>query len=140
MSPCRFTLLEMQSLRRLVVPAIAVRPNISHPTPAFPFVTASLRNSAPHHFIQPHSNSTITMAATDATLRAFFQSPKFAVVGASTNTDKFGYKGQSCALLCSSLGSKLSGSFVGSAYADILSTLSGRGKLFWIHDHVADMQ
>ncbi|KAL2256997.1 hypothetical protein VTK26DRAFT_790 [Humicola hyalothermophila] len=32
------------------------------------------------------------MAATDATLRAFFQAPKFAVVGASTNTAKFGYK------------------------------------------------
>ncbi|KAL2134693.1 hypothetical protein VTI74DRAFT_11097 [Chaetomium olivicolor] len=32
------------------------------------------------------------MAATDATLRAFFQSPKYAVVGASTNTEKFGYK------------------------------------------------
>ena len=35
------------------------------------------------------------MAATDATLRAFFQSPKFAVVGASTNTAKYGYKGES---------------------------------------------
>lgn len=34
------------------------------------------------------------MAATNAALRAFFQSPKFAVVGASSNTDKFGYKGQ----------------------------------------------
>ncbi|KAL2267271.1 hypothetical protein VTJ83DRAFT_4548 [Remersonia thermophila] len=32
------------------------------------------------------------MAATDATLRAFFQSPKFAVVGASTNPEKFGFK------------------------------------------------
>ncbi|KAK4134493.1 NAD(P)-binding protein [Trichocladium antarcticum] len=32
------------------------------------------------------------MAATNAALRAFFQSPKFAVVGASSNTDKFGYK------------------------------------------------
>jgi predicted CoA-binding protein len=32
------------------------------------------------------------MASTDATLRAFFQAPKFAVVGASTNTEKFGYK------------------------------------------------
>ncbi|KAK3987190.1 CoA binding domain-containing protein [Cladorrhinum sp. PSN332] len=29
---------------------------------------------------------------TDATLRTFFQSPKFAVVGASTNPDKYGYK------------------------------------------------
>lgn len=35
------------------------------------------------------------MAATDATMRTFFLSPKFAVVGASTNTAKFGYKGQS---------------------------------------------
>ncbi|KAK4234914.1 CoA binding domain-containing protein [Achaetomium macrosporum] len=34
------------------------------------------------------------MAASDATLRDFFKSPKYAVVGASTNTDKFGYKGQ----------------------------------------------
>lgn len=33
------------------------------------------------------------MATTDATLRQFFTSPKFAVVGASTNTEKFGYKG-----------------------------------------------
>ncbi|KXX77241.1 Acetate--CoA ligase [ADP-forming] II subunit alpha [Madurella mycetomatis] len=32
------------------------------------------------------------MAATDATMRTFFLSPKFAVVGASTNTAKFGYK------------------------------------------------
>ncbi|KAL2121203.1 hypothetical protein VTJ04DRAFT_5230 [Mycothermus thermophilus] len=32
------------------------------------------------------------MATTDATLRQFFTSPKFAVVGASTNTEKFGYK------------------------------------------------
>lgn len=33
------------------------------------------------------------MASTEATLRAFFQAPKYAVVGASTNTEKFGYKG-----------------------------------------------
>lgn len=33
-----------------------------------------------------------TMAATDSTLKAFFQSPKYAVVGASTNTQKYGYK------------------------------------------------
>jgi hypothetical protein len=33
------------------------------------------------------------MASTDATLRAFFQAPKYAVVGASTNTEKYGYKG-----------------------------------------------
>ncbi|KAK1750901.1 CoA binding domain-containing protein [Echria macrotheca] len=32
------------------------------------------------------------MAATDATLRAFFQSPNFAVVGASNDTHKYGYK------------------------------------------------
>ncbi|KAK3319007.1 CoA binding domain-containing protein [Apodospora peruviana] len=32
------------------------------------------------------------MAATDATMRAFFTSPNFAVVGASTNPDKWGYK------------------------------------------------
>ncbi|GAB1319577.1 Acetate--CoA ligase [ADP-forming] II subunit alpha [Madurella fahalii] len=32
------------------------------------------------------------MAATDATMRTFFQSPKYAVVGASTNTAKFGHK------------------------------------------------
>ncbi len=35
------------------------------------------------------------MAATDATLKTFFQSPNFAVVGASTNTAKYGYKGGS---------------------------------------------
>jgi len=34
------------------------------------------------------------MAATDATLRMFFQSPNYAVVGASTNTQKFGFKGR----------------------------------------------
>ncbi|KAK4152328.1 CoA binding domain-containing protein [Chaetomidium leptoderma] len=32
------------------------------------------------------------MASTDATLRAFFQSARYAVVGASTNTEKYGYK------------------------------------------------
>ncbi|KAK3400042.1 CoA binding domain-containing protein [Sordaria brevicollis] len=32
------------------------------------------------------------MTVTDATAKAFFSSPKFAVVGASTNTEKFGYK------------------------------------------------
>ncbi|KAK4098320.1 NAD(P)-binding protein [Parathielavia hyrcaniae] len=32
------------------------------------------------------------MASTEATLRTFFQSPKYAVVGASTNTAKYGYK------------------------------------------------
>ncbi|KAH8899748.1 NAD(P)-binding protein [Thozetella sp. PMI_491] len=32
------------------------------------------------------------MAATDATLRAFFQSSRYAVVGASSNTQKFGHK------------------------------------------------
>ncbi|KAM7197288.1 acetate--CoA ligase II subunit alpha [Rhypophila sp. PSN 637] len=32
------------------------------------------------------------MAATDATMRTFFTSPNFAVVGASTNPDKWGYK------------------------------------------------
>ncbi|KAH6632339.1 CoA binding domain-containing protein [Chaetomium tenue] len=32
------------------------------------------------------------MASTDANLRAFFQASKFAVVGASTNTEKYGYK------------------------------------------------
>lgn len=33
------------------------------------------------------------MAATDVTLRTFFQSPKYAVVGASANQEKYGYKG-----------------------------------------------
>ncbi|KAL2166904.1 hypothetical protein VTG60DRAFT_2043 [Thermothelomyces hinnuleus] len=32
------------------------------------------------------------MASTEATLRSFFQASKYAVVGASTNTEKFGYK------------------------------------------------
>ncbi|KAG7287341.1 hypothetical protein NEMBOFW57_006850 [Staphylotrichum longicolle] len=32
------------------------------------------------------------MASSDSTLRAFFQAPKYAVVGASTNTQKYGYK------------------------------------------------
>jgi hypothetical protein len=34
------------------------------------------------------------MASNEASLRAFFQLPKYAVVGASTNTAKYGYKGQ----------------------------------------------
>ena len=33
------------------------------------------------------------MAATEATLRKFFQSPEYAVVGASINTQKYGFKG-----------------------------------------------
>ncbi|KAK0702071.1 CoA binding domain-containing protein [Lasiosphaeria miniovina] len=47
-----------------------------------------------HHHLDllARPSSTATMATTDATLRTFFQSPKFAVVGASTNPDKFGYK------------------------------------------------
>ncbi|KAK4244462.1 CoA binding domain-containing protein [Corynascus novoguineensis] len=32
------------------------------------------------------------MASTDAALRSFFQASRYAVVGASTNTAKFGYK------------------------------------------------
>lgn len=32
------------------------------------------------------------MASTDAQMKTFFQSSNFAVVGASTNTEKFGYK------------------------------------------------
>ena len=34
------------------------------------------------------------MASTDAQMKTFFQSSNFAVVGASTNTEKFGYKGK----------------------------------------------
>ncbi|KAK0636687.1 CoA binding domain-containing protein [Bombardia bombarda] len=36
--------------------------------------------------------STRTMAATDADMKTFFQSPNYAVVGASTNPSKFGHK------------------------------------------------
>jgi predicted CoA-binding protein len=43
------------------------------------------------------------MASTDATLRAFFQASKYAVVGASTNPDKYGYKGQLFLLPASAL-------------------------------------
>ncbi|KAK0614319.1 CoA binding domain-containing protein [Immersiella caudata] len=32
------------------------------------------------------------MSATETTLRTFFQSPNYAVVGASTNTQKYGFK------------------------------------------------
>jgi hypothetical protein len=61
-----------------------------------------LTSSALHHlshrpggqFHQQYSSVTIAMASNEASLRAFFQSPKYAVVGASTNTAKYGYKGQ----------------------------------------------
>ncbi|KAK1755578.1 CoA binding domain-containing protein [Echria macrotheca] len=44
---------------------------------------------------QPRKYTTTTsdkMASTDATLKTFFESSNFAVVGASTNPDKFGHK------------------------------------------------
>ncbi|KAK4126456.1 NAD(P)-binding protein [Parathielavia appendiculata] len=60
-----------------------------------------LKNPVSHHpsglpragaFHRRYMNSTSAMASTEATLRTFFQFPKYAVVGASTNTAKYGYK------------------------------------------------
>ncbi|KAA8636742.1 hypothetical protein SMACR_04741 [Sordaria macrospora] len=53
-------------------------------------ITPSYRKQQ-HHFFTS-SPTTFKMSATDATAKTFFSSPKFAVVGASTNTEKFGYK------------------------------------------------
>lgn len=50
-----------------------------------------------HHFFASTPN--LKMSASDATAKIFFSSPKFAVVGASTNTEKFGYKGSFCPIL-----------------------------------------
>ena len=47
------------------------------------------------------------MATTEATLRAFFQSTRYAVVGASSNPQKFGHKGMTP---CSSLYTHIVGS------------------------------
>lgn len=60
------------------------------------FATSSLSNLAKtaHSFPNPTSrafNLTTTMS-TDASLKTFFSSPNFAVVGASSNTAKFGHK------------------------------------------------
>ncbi|KAL0472458.1 CoA binding domain-containing protein [Neurospora intermedia] len=51
------------------------------------FITPSYQQ---HHFFTSTPN--LKMSASDATAKIFFSSPKFAVVGASTNTEKFGYK------------------------------------------------
>lgn len=86
-------------MHALRCPAAALRLSSSCPAPAFLFVhRASLAQSAInclyHGQQRSRIDSTTIMTATDATLRAFFQSPKFAVVGASTNKEKFGYKGK----------------------------------------------
>ncbi|KAK1773927.1 CoA binding domain-containing protein [Copromyces sp. CBS 386.78] len=78
--------------------------------PSFLSLQRILKSSTKHHFhqllprfiITPSyqqqqrlfftSTPTFKMSATDATAKTFFSSPKFAVVGASTNTEKFGYK------------------------------------------------
>lgn len=62
-------------------------------SPAFSFPTAILDRIHPETLQHRHFNSRATMAASDAALRAFFQAPKYAVVGASTNTEKYGFKG-----------------------------------------------
>ena len=83
----------------LVIPAVAFRLP-SNSTPAFRLGFGILQYnslkspSLTARVLQQQHVSSSTMAASDATLRAFFQSAKFAVVGASTNTEKFGYKGK----------------------------------------------
>ncbi|KAK3307315.1 CoA binding domain-containing protein [Chaetomium strumarium] len=74
----------MHRLRRL----------ITHAHPAFPSPSSAAlpQRRVFHRTVQRHSRSAATMTASDSTLRDFFKSPKYAVVGASTNTEKFGYK------------------------------------------------
>jgi hypothetical protein len=57
----------------------------------------SASHQLPHRatiFHQQNFSTAFAMASNEASLRAFFQLPKYAVVGASTNTAKYGYKGQ----------------------------------------------
>ncbi len=90
----------MQLLRQLTFRppnASVLQPWIVLACPALASIRPALPSTSrlPHQTSQRqrHLNSTATMASTDTTLRAFFQAPKYAVVGASTNTEKFGYKG-----------------------------------------------
>ena len=87
---------EMQPLRRLArLRSFYLNPRAAVNTPALsPFSTRSIPTFLHYKLNQRRSNSTEAMASTDAALRVFFQAPKFAVVGASTNTEKYGYKGQ----------------------------------------------
>lgn len=61
----------------------------SHPLP-------SPRSPPPH----TRSFQQTTNMTTEATVRTFFSSPSFAVVGASSNPAKFGYKGLADCLIC----------------------------------------
>lgn len=62
-------------------------------TPLSSIATSTSPSTSPSH--RRHFTPTpTTMAATEATLRKFFQSPQYAVVGASTNTQKYGFKGE----------------------------------------------
>ncbi|KAK0666705.1 CoA binding domain-containing protein [Cercophora samala] len=72
-----------------------------HSTPSTPCIINRHRcaplatTSTPQHtsFSLNHNTAPFaTMAATDVTLRTFFQSPNYAVVGASANQEKYGYK------------------------------------------------
>jgi hypothetical protein len=87
---------EMQPLRRLAgTSKFYLNPRVAVNIPALSsFATRSIPTFLHCTLNQRRSNSTAAMASTDAALRVFFQAPKFAVVGASTNTEKYGYKGQ----------------------------------------------
>jgi len=71
-----------------------LKPQAAVSIPAFTFVTGSILNTLFHYSQQRHTYCTTNMASTDADLRSFFQASRYAVVGASTNTAKFGYKGR----------------------------------------------
>jgi hypothetical protein len=59
------------------------------PSPTFKF--------KPSPIIQhtPHNKHTLLTMSTEASARIFFSSPRFAVVGASSNPAKFGHKSKS---------------------------------------------
>ncbi|KAK0639062.1 CoA binding domain-containing protein [Cercophora newfieldiana] len=82
----------------------ALNSRITHaPRTALACSTSASRLTRPVQHPQPRSltssprsrklkSNLPNMSATDATLRTFFQSPNYAVVGASTNTQKYGFK------------------------------------------------
>jgi hypothetical protein len=100
--------IEMPMLRRLPGPLIPlINPRATRAIPAFPSPRRPGNSDGIHLRLQPASfhltfqrqfqvNITPAMASSEANLRAFFQAQRYAVVGASTNTEKYGYKGEFC--------------------------------------------
>jgi hypothetical protein len=96
-------------LRRIRGPSIPlINPRATRTIPAFPSPKRPGNSDGIHLRLQPATfhltfqrqfqvTPTAAMASSEATLRAFFQAQKYAVVGASTNTEKYGFKGESCA-------------------------------------------